>query len=261
MIVAGLRSSRVLWAEWTDASYMTDRVSLMPHRAQADNFASLAREFAKQPTLAATLQAVVVHTVATIEGAEDAAITIRRSGGKFQTIAATSDLPIRVDEVQYRTQEGPCLQALTDRHVLRSDDLASDPRWPAFGRLASDKTEVVSMMSHRLMLEEEHTIGALNMYSRKPAAFAPLDLSVLDELATHAAIALTLAASREQNENLRRALESNRTIGIAIGVLMTTKFTTRQQAFDLLRIASQRSHIRLYAVAEYVIEAGALPGG
>jgi GAF domain-containing protein len=232
----------------------------MPHRVRADNFAALAREFAKQPNLAATLEAIVVHTAATIEGAEHAAITIRRPGGKYQTIAATGDLPVRVDEIQYQTREGPCLQALTDHHVLRSDDLANDPRWPVFGRLVSGRSDVVSIMSHRLMLEEENTIGALNMYSRKPAAFAPLDLAVLDELATHAAIALTLAASRDQNENLRRALESNRTVGVAIGILMTRKLTTRQQAFDLLRITSQHSHTKLHDVAEYVIETGTLPG-
>lgn len=232
----------------------------MPHRVRADNFAALARKFAQQPNLAATLEAIVVHTVATIEPAEHAGITIRRPGGNYQTIAATGQLPLRVDEFQYQTQEGPCLQALTDHHVLRSDDLASDPRWPMFGRLATDQTEVTSMMSHSLLLEEENTLGALNMYSSKPAAFAPLDLAVLDELATHAAIAMTLAASRDQNENLRRALESNRTIGVAIGILMTRKLATRQQAFDLLRIASQHSHIKLRDLAEYVIDTGTLPG-
>ena len=61
----------------------------MPYRARADNFAALAREFAKQPSLAATLEAIVIHTVATIEGAEHAAITIRRAGGKYQTVATT----------------------------------------------------------------------------------------------------------------------------------------------------------------------------
>lgn len=232
----------------------------MPHRVRADNFAALAREFAKQPSLAATLEAIVVHTVATIEPAEHAAITVRRPGGKYQTVATTGELPLRVDEIQYQTQEGPCLQALTDQHVQRSDDLASDPRWPVFGRQATDQTEVTSMMSYRLLLEEEDTLGALNMYSGKPAAFAPLDLAVLDELATHAAIALTLAASRDQNEHLRRALESNRTIGVAIGILMVRKLTTRQQAFDLLRITSQHSHIKLHDLAEYVIDTGALPG-
>jgi hypothetical protein len=40
---------------------------------------------------------------------------------------------------------------------------------------------------------------------------------------------------------------------------MTRKLTTRQQAFDLLRIASQHSHIKLHDLAEYVIDTGTLP--
>jgi hypothetical protein len=143
----------------------------MPHRVRADDFAALAREFAKQPDLATTLEAIVNHTAATIPGAEHAAITTSRPGGKYQTIATTGQLPLQVDEIQYQTQQGPCLQALTDHHVLRSDDLASDSRWPVFGRLAADRTGVMSMMSHRLLLEEDNILGALNIYSRKPAAF------------------------------------------------------------------------------------------
>lgn len=231
----------------------------MPHRVRADNFAALAREFARQPDLAATLQAIVVHTVATIGPAEHASITIRRPDGNYQTIATTGQLPLLVDEVQQQLQEGPGLQALTEHHVLRSDDLANDPRWPQFGRQVSDQTGVISTMSHRLLLEEDTTLGALNMYSSEPAAFAALELSVLDELATHAAIALTLAATRDQNEHLRQALDSNRTIGVAIGILMVRKLTTRQQAFDLLRITSQHGHIKLRELAEYVIDTGALP--
>ena len=115
------------------------------------------------------------------------------------------------------------------------------------------------MMSHRLYLEEQDVIGALNLYSRKPAAFADLELSVLDALATHCAVALTTVAEREQNQHLRTALESNRDIGVAIGILMGTKLLTKQQAFDALRIASQHSHRKLREVALEVTETGELP--
>src|SRR3954463_2519758 len=114
-----------------------------------DSFAELARELATQPTLADTLQAIVEHATATIPGAEDAAITVKRGQQRYQTVAATSELPRRVDALQYQTLEGPCLQALEEHHVFRSDDLRTDPRWPAFGREVTAHTEVVSMMSHR----------------------------------------------------------------------------------------------------------------
>ena len=100
----------------------------------------------------------------------------------------------------------------------------------------------------------------MNLYSRKDAVFAGLDVAVLDELATHCAIALAGAATRSNNDHLRQALESNRDIGAAIGILMGTKLVTKEQAFDLLRIASQHTHRKLREVALDVIDTGALPG-
>lgn len=226
---------------------------------RTESFAAMARELATKPTLVATLQAVVEHAAATVPGAEDAAITVKRTRQRYQTVASTGELPLQVDAIQYRTGEGPCLQALEQHHVLRSDNLASDSRWPAFSREVTAETDVVSMMSHRLFLEDSDTIGALNLYSRKPAAFTELQLTALDDLATHCAIALATVAEREQNQHLRTALATNRDIGVAIGILMATKLVTKQQAFDALRITSQHTHRKLHLVALEVIDTGELP--
>ncbi|MEO7261766.1 MAG: GAF and ANTAR domain-containing protein [Jatrophihabitantaceae bacterium] len=226
---------------------------------RTESFAALARELATQPSLAATLQAIVEHAAATIPGAQDAAITMKRGSRRYETVASTAPLPLEVDAIQYRTLEGPCLQALELHHVFRSDDLGADARWPNFGREVTAHTAAVSMMSHRLFLEDSKSIGALNLYSRKPAACAELELTALDDLATHCAIALATATEREQNQHLRAALDSNRDIGIAIGILMAIKLVTKQQAFDALRITSQHTHRKLHLVAPEVAETGELP--
>jgi len=232
----------------------------MPQRRRADEFAALARELALKPTLTTTLQAIVESAVKTIDGAEYSAITVKQGNFQYRTVASTGDLPLQVDAIQYEIGEGPCVDALTNGHVLRSDDLAVDHRWPSFGRRATATTEVVSMMSHRLFLEDDDAIGALNLYSRKRAAFASLDTSVLDVLATHCAVALARAAEHDENQHLRTAVESNRDIGVAMGILMATQLVTKHQAFDVLRIASQHSHRKLRDIALDVIETGSLPG-
>ncbi|MEO7261109.1 MAG: ANTAR domain-containing protein [Jatrophihabitantaceae bacterium] len=58
--------------------------------------------------------------------------------------------------------------------------------------------------------------------------------------------------------HLEHALSTNRDIGAAIGVLMASHKITKDEAFDLLRIASQHGHRKLYEVAREVIESGAL---
>jgi AmiR/NasT family two-component response regulator len=77
-------------------------------------------------------------------------------------------------------------------------------------------------------------------------------------LATHGALALAKAAAQEQVRNLRRALDTSREIGIAMGVLMSQHKITRDQGFDMLRIASQRANRRLAEIASEVADTGQL---
>jgi GAF domain-containing protein len=223
----------------------------------AEEFAAIARELATQPGVPETLDAIVRYAAGRVQGAEEAGITIVR-GDSWKTVAATSDVPRRVDEIQYRTHEGPCLDSINEHHVFRTDNLADDGRWPAFGHQAADETEIVSMLSHRLYLDEEKTIGALNLYSRLPAAFDGHSMGVLNALAAHSAIALAKVDAEEQNEHLQHALSRNRHIGMAIGILMATHKVTQEQAFDSLRIASQAKHHKLYDIALDVVDTGTL---
>jgi transcriptional regulator with GAF, ATPase, and Fis domain len=229
----------------------------MPKQLAAE-FAALARELATQPSLDATLAAIVKSAVDSVEGAESAAITVKHKEGKYATIAATDDLPRRVDALQYDAEEGPCVDTIGHTRSLRTDDVGADPRWPVFGPQAAQQTEVVSMLSHRLYVEDENTIGALNLYSRQRAAFSTLSEATLDVLATHVTVALENATNREEVGNLRKALDTSRTIGMAMGILMKTHTVTSDDAFALLRIASQHQHRKLAEIALEVVDTGEL---
>lgn len=69
-----------------------------------------------------------------------------------------------------------------------------------------------------------------------------------------------LAQWRERAANLEVALESNREIGAAIGILMARHAITSEHAFHLLRRASQLAHRKLRDIADDVVLTGCLPG-
>lgn len=73
-------------------------------------------------------------------------------------------------------------------------------------------------------------------------------------LAAFISVALTARAHREQAATLRLGLDSNREIGKAIGLLMALHETSEEEAFTLLREASQRMNLRLSGVAKQVVE-------
>lgn len=68
-----------------------------------------------------------------------------------------------------------------------------------------------------------------------------------------------LRASQDDATHLMRALERSRDIGTAIGILMAIHKVSRDEAFDLLRSASQNGNRKLRDLALDVVEHGCLP--
>jgi hypothetical protein len=82
------------------------------------------------------------------------------------------------------------------------------------------------------------------------------------ELARYLSKAASLTAEltlvRRINEELTIAVETNRSIGVAIGILMDQRRITEPQSFDLLKTASQATHRKLRNIALDVIDTGQL---
>jgi ANTAR domain/GAF domain len=226
----------------------------------AQQFAEIARELQHAPDKDATVVAIVAGAMRIVPGVEAAGITMVR-GNNYRTVAPSGELPRQVDEIQYELRTGPCVDAIVNETTFRTGDLENDPRWPTFGKRAAVEAGVHSMLAIRLFLADGHdreTIGALNMYSTRYQAFTESSELLGCIFATHAAIAFHDADSSEQMVNLQLAQESNREIGMAMGVLMSRHQLTQSQAFDLLRMASQHTHRKLREIASDVVETGML---
>jgi GAF domain-containing protein len=221
-------------------------------------FLDIARQLHGEHDREGTEKRITQAALSTVGGCEHAAISMLRRRSHPVTVAATDDVPVQVDAVQYEADQGPCLDAIRDEPVYRTGDLAAEDRWPDFAAAAVARTGVRSMLSFRLFVEDE-TIGALNLYSRHPGAFDDHALAVGAVLAGHAALAVDAARLRRRADDLGHALESNREIGVAIGILMAQHRITRDEAFDLLVQSSQWLNRKLRDVAAEVGETGQLP--
>lgn len=220
-------------------------------------FDDLGRELANNGSPDDALALITSRAVEHIPGATDAGITRAREGG-FESVGTTSEMVRRVDDVQYDIGSGPCVDAALDSAVYLTGNLREDPRWPLFGKRAANEFGVQSMLSFRMFFEDDDYIAALNLYSPERDAFGEDSCLTGLTLSTYGALAVTSARRRERVVNLERALESNRDIGVAIGVLMGVHKVTREQAFDLLRMASQAKHRKVRDLARDVAETGTL---
>jgi ANTAR domain-containing protein/GAF domain-containing protein len=185
-------------------------------------------------------------------------LTLVKSDGQPMTLAASNDLAEIVDHIEYECGEGPCLDAIEYDDVTVSNDLAKDERWPKFVERAVAETPVRSMFGARIFLGGKER-GALNFYANEVDAFGQLDLGIGAMLSVIASVALQHANEQRRRENLEVALESSRVIGMAMGIVMSSRLVTADQAFEALRRASQESNRKLRDVAAEVTETGLLP--
>lgn len=71
---------------------------------------------------------------------------------------------------------------------------------------------------------------------------------------------LAVDAAQTTVGQLRRALQSNRTTGTAVGIVMTRYDLDSERAFRVLVRTSQQSNRKLHDIAEETVRTGVLPG-
>jgi len=223
-------------------------------KTTTETFAGMARDLLAQDDVQRTLQKIVDLAVETIDGCDHAGITFLKDK-RVDTPAASDDVPRTVDAIQYETGEGPCLDAIREHEIFETGDLGREARWPQFSIRAQRATGVTSMLAFRLFIEGD-TLGSLNLYSKAADAFGEESRTVGLVFAAHAAVALSTALHDEQMDE---ALQSRDVIGQAKGILMAREGVDADQAFDMLRRASQRLNVKLRDVAGDAIQSSAAP--
>lgn len=221
-----------------------------------EQFAELTRALLAAESVGDVLEQVVSATKRVIPGADVVSITLRDPNGRFYTPLETDPLATKIDQLQYETGEGPCVEAADPDGpaMAASPDVATDPRWPRFGPAAAG-LGVGAVLGTALMPDARppRQSGALNVFSRQVRGLDEADHTIALLLATHASLAVARTHAVNLHElkivNLEKAIDSRDIIGQAKGILMARRGITAEQAFDLLRRASQELNTKLVEVA------------
>jgi GAF domain-containing protein len=184
-----------------------------------------------------------------IPGVGVAGVLLVGSGGTHETLAPTSDLLFKLDDLQLATGEGPCLQAALDETVVRTDDFRNEPRFPHYAPKVLE-LGLLSALSFKLYTAER-TAGALNLFGYQPDLWNVEAETIGMVLAAHAAAAIL--ASRE-GQQLQSALSTRDRIGQAKGIIMERYTIDDVRAFEMLRQLSQDTNTKLTDVAQRVID-------
>ncbi|MFD5826275.1 ANTAR domain-containing protein [Lentzea sp. NPDC060358] len=224
--------------------------------AEVVHFEELTRRLLHTSTVAGALQQVVEAVGTVVPGADMVSVTVRTPDGTFHTPVQTDDVAAELDQVQYRSGRGPCLDAARTESpgYVESRDLTDEARWPEFATAATGHGFRAILSSELLPAGGRNQLsGALNIYSRHANGLDAADRHAALLLATHGSLALAHARATELADltqiQLRRAIDSRDVIGQAKGILMQRQGIGAAEAFDLLRRTSQQLNVKLVDLA------------
>jgi GAF domain-containing protein len=188
-----------------------------------------------------------------VPGCDHACITTLGGGLAPELQAATDDVAARVDRLEWETGEGPCVDAILTQRFEWDPDITRDPTWPKLAQRVIEETPVRGMIGFRI-IAGERKVGALNLFSDEPGAFTEQAADAAAILAAFASVAVTAAGQKAEARSLREGLASNREIGKAVGLLMATHAVGDEQAYAMIREASNALNLRLSRLARDIVE-------
>lgn len=215
-------------------------------------FQTLARLIYSGSTFDEIYQQLVETAPRIVAGCDHASLMLARRDG-YETAAASDDIARRIDELERELGEGPCVDAIDEEAGQIDPDITRHSTWPRLAERVIAETPVRGMAGYRIVIEGKK-VGALNLFSDTPGAFETDGADQGAVLSAFASVALMSMANRDRADSLRRGLESNREVGKAIGLLMAAHHIGSDEAFEVLRKASNDMNMKLTEVAREVIE-------
>jgi GAF domain-containing protein len=222
----------------------------MPETDIGAAVAAAARSINQPTTLEETLATIAAVAQASVPGFDQVGISTVDRKGKVTTRAATGELVWVLDRLQYALGEGPCVETLREADVVVAPRIRHDQRWPEYVPQAV-AAGLKAQLAVKLYLDDEGTLGGLNLYSTRSEDIDDDAQGIADLFAAHAAIAL---GQVRQREGLQEALHSRKIIGQAIGIVMERFGMNEDRAFDFLLRTSSHGNVKLRDVAARLVD-------
>lgn len=217
-----------------------------------DSLRQLSNLLLSEETLRSSLKRVANLSVRAMDACDAAGVSV--VDGSLVVTIASSDASVEViDEIQYTTEQGPCLQAIRDGQIYKIDSMTEDTRWPEFTRLAI-QSGVMACLGLPL-IEDGSTFGSLNLYGYHDRIFDSEDEKSAVALAAQASGPLSNMRRYEELQQIASRLSkaNEAPLAVAVGILMEREGCSRDDATAKLRRMAEDDSGDLEAAARAIV--------
>jgi GAF domain-containing protein len=194
-----------------------------------------------------TLSGIATSACAAIDEVDYAGICVADDSG-LATLGATDPLVQKAEAASYELREGPTLSVARAVPLVHSSDVARDPRWPRYARVAAELG--IGAQTGAFVPTAHAQVAVLSLYSRSSRRLDSSASRLVRLLADQAATAMDCAS---RVAALSEAVDARQEISQAIGMAMERFGLNEGRAFDYLVRVSQTSQVKLRVIAKELV--------
>jgi GAF domain-containing protein len=169
-----------------------------------------------------------------------------------ETLSATDERAVRVDELQFDLGQGPCWDALTTRRPVIEPDLSRTTSWPQFSR-ALDRQNIRSLFAFPLTFGPLD-LGAIDLYSLDPVQLSQQQQEQTVALSAVVSRIVLRHAVDQSAVTERVAPFSRRVIHQATGMVLAQLDITAEDAYLLIQARAFADGRPMQDVAQDIVK-------
>lgn len=186
------------------------------------------------------------------------AVTVARPKRAATTGAGSPDV-VELEQLQSQHREGPAITAMGEARTVYVRDLSSERRWPRFGQSAAMRG-YFGILCVPIELDggsDADSRAAVSFYARGRSGFTAGEIVTAEDVARQVSgplrLSLRLGCLRDSRDELANAMQSRSVIDMAIGVIMAQNRCRPDEAFTVLRKASNARNTKVRDVAASIV--------
>ncbi len=197
----------------------------------------------------------MIDSVTSMFGLTGAGLMLLDDDQLLHSVLATDALGWELEHAQERAGEGPCVETLVYGHVVSTQSVLEDERWPQLSAELAD-SDIGAVLGVPIRLANV-TVGALNVYVDGPHEWDDGDQHALQTYGSIVEAHLTTALFAEHHAELagqlQQALDTRIPIERCVGLLMGRHGLDAVAAFNRLRDQARSERRKVHDVAEEIL--------
>ena len=219
------------------------------------SLSALSSFFVGHATMLETLLQVSELATDSVPGTKFVGLTMLVDDRPSTAVFTDPESP-EIDQTQYNTGHGPCLDAFRSGEIRVVPSTKQENPWPEFSA-ACLAHGIHSTLSLPLAVGGS-SLGAMNLYAAEEFAYDGRNIEIGLLFASQASIVLANAQAywdaRSLGEQLSESIASRAVIEQAKGIIMGSMRCDAEEAFNFLVKQSQHTNTKLRTVAQDIVD-------